>query len=137
VVESYIGWIGPARSHNQLVGELVRCGGNHPHSIFDRFYTSMTVRQFGRLAKFDFLALVGRLYLAPISPGSAYLNGATGPLKGARLLFGGNRNAQLGEGTLEDWLRALDAELNVGMQVMEDSLCNWQKSPTHFVHFRG
>jgi len=27
--------------------------------------------------------------------------------------------------------------LNVGMQVLEDSLCNWQKSPRQFVHFRG
>jgi hypothetical protein len=137
VVQSYIDWVGLTRSHVELVGELVRTGGNHPHSIFDHFYRSMNVTQFGRLGKFDFLALVGRLDLAPINPGYAYLKGATGPLQGARLLFGGDRNARLGESTLEDWLGALDTKLNVGMQVMEDALCNWQKSPTHFVHFRG
>jgi len=137
VVKSYIDWVGPARSHAIRVGELVRAGGNHPHSIFDHFYKSMNVKQFGRLGKFDFLALIGRIGLAPIRPGSAYLKGATGPLKGARLLFGGDRNAHLDESALENLLQDLDAKLNVGMQVLEDALCNWQKSPTHFVHFRG
>lgn len=137
VVESYIDWVGPKRSHAAVVGELVRAGGNHPHAIFDRFYNSMKVKQFGRLGKFDFLALIGRLELAPISPGSAYLKGATGPLNGARLLFGGKPDAALGVGTLQGWLQDLDAKLDVGMQVMEDSLCNWQKSPRRFVHFRG
>ena len=61
----------------------------------------------------------------------------TGPLSGARLLYGGAVNAHIGWATLEDWLLDLDAVLGVGMQVMEDSLCNWQKSPTRFVHFRG
>ena len=31
----------------------------------------------------------------------------------------------------------LDLRLQVGMQVFEDALCNWQKSPVHFEHFRG
>jgi hypothetical protein len=105
--------------------------------IFDEFYNSMNVLRFGRLGKFDFLALVGRLDLAPIAPGSTYLKGATGPLKGARLLFCGDRYAQAQENTLEEWVSDLGLGLNVGMQVMEDSLCNWQKSPTSFVHFRG
>jgi hypothetical protein len=43
----------------------------------------------------------------------------------------------LGWALLEDWLLELDATLGVGMQVMEDSLCNWQKSPIRFKHFRG
>lgn len=136
-VESYVDWTGPERSHAKRFAELVRAGGNDPHSIFACFYNEMRVKRFGRLGKFDFLALLGRLDLAPISPGSAYLAGATGPLRGARLLFGGNSSAALDEETLEDMLRELDAVLNVGMQVMEDSLCNWQKSPTKFVHFRG
>lgn len=137
VVQSYIDWIGPKRSHNQLVQDLVRDGGNHPHDIFDHFYNCMNVMRFGRLGKFDYLTLVGRLKLAPIAPGSAYLNGATGPLKGARLLFGDNQTSQYNKEQLEDWLRQLDCILNVGMQVLEDSLCNWQKSPRKFVHFRG
>lgn len=137
VIEGYIEWVGPARSHAKFVGDLVRTGGNHPHTIFDHFYRSMSVTRFGRLGKFDFLALIGRLDLAPISPGSAYLKGATGPLRGARLLFGGKPTACLSEQDLESWLQELDAKLDVGMQVLEDSLCNWQKSPERFVHFRG
>jgi Alpha-glutamyl/putrescinyl thymine pyrophosphorylase clade 3 len=137
VVASYVDWIGPQRSHAKRFGELVRAGGNDPHSIFGHFYNSMRVARFGRLGKFEFLALLGRLDLAPISPGSAYLVGATGPLRGARLLFSGSPTAGPSEAILEDWLRELDAELNVGMQAMEDSLCNWQKSPTRFVHFRA
>jgi len=137
VVESYIDWVGPERSHAVLCQRLIREGGNDPHSIFDKFYTSMNVARFGRLAKFDFLALIGRLDLAPIGPGAAYLKEATGPLRGARLLFGGSSLAAISADNLEQELTALDAELQVGMQVLEDSLCNWQKSPTRFVHFRG
>lgn len=46
-------------------------------------------------------------------------------------------NAAIGWAALEDWILDLDGVLGVGMQVMEDSLCNWQKSPTRFIHFRG
>ncbi len=137
VVQSYVDWIGPTRSHDTRFAELVRAGGNDPHTIFDQFYRSMKVARFGRLGKFDFLALLGRLDIAPITPGSAYLSGATGPLGGARLLFGGDASAALSSETLDAWLLELDEDLQVGMQVMEDSICNWQKSPTKFVHFRG
>ena len=34
------------------------------------------------------LTMVGKLQLANIEPGSTYMNGATGPLDGGRLLFG-------------------------------------------------
>lgn len=136
-VESYVNWIGPEKSHPMRVRDIVKVGGNDPHKIFDAFYQSMKVFRFGRLGKFDFLALVGRLDLAPIAPGSAYLKGATGPLSGARLLFGGHSKAAIGATTLEEYLKQLDATLDVGMQVLEDSLCNWQKSPNKFIHFRG
>jgi hypothetical protein len=137
VIESYVEWVGPAHSHADLMRDLIHAGGNNPHSIFEHCYNSMSVARFGRLGKFDFLALLGRLGFAPITPGSAYLTGATGPLRGARLLFGGDVHAHMAATTLENWIRGLDAKLGVGMQVMEDSLCNWQKSPAQFVHFRG
>jgi hypothetical protein len=137
VVESYVAWVGPPHSHAALMAGLTQAGGNSPTSIFDHCYHTMTVTRFGRLGKFDYLCLLGRLGFANLVPGSAYLVGATGPLAGARLLFGGRTDARLSPTTLEDRLCDLDAVLQVGMQVMEDSLCNWQKSPTHFVHFRG
>lgn len=137
VVAGYVNWIGPNRSHAEKFAGLIQAGGNDPYNIFDRFYVDMRVARFGRLGKFDFLALLGRLDLAPIKPGSAYLKGATGPLRGARLLFGGSPTEDLSPRNLEEWLRQLDGTLNIGMQAMEDSLCNWQKSPDCFVHFRG
>lgn len=136
VVESYIDWVGETRSHQQLITR-VTSGANDPHANFYRFYQDMQVKSFGRLGKFDFLALVGRLDLAPISPASAFLVGATGPLRGARLLFGGSEDAAISADELQHWLTELDALLNIGMQPIEDSLCNWQKSPQRFVHFKG
>jgi hypothetical protein len=38
---------------------------------------------------------------------------------------------------LQARLDVLDRDLGVGMAVMEDALCNWQKSPDRFVHFKG
>ncbi|WP_241150495.1 hypothetical protein, partial [Pseudomonas viridiflava] len=62
---------------------------------------------------------------------------ATGPVKGARLLFGGKTSAGISARELETKIQQLDSELGVGMQVIEDALCNWQKSPGRFVRFRG
>jgi hypothetical protein len=137
VVESYVAWVGPTRSHRQRFADLIRESGNDPNAIFEHFYRAMVVARFGRLGKFDFLCMLGRIGLAPILPGRAYLKGATGPLRGARLLFGGDPEAQLQEPFLEALLIDLDGDLQVGMQVIEDSLCNWQKSPTSFIHFKG
>lgn len=137
VIRSYIDWVGPTHSHQQRFAELVREGGNNPHAIFDAFYRSFNVARFGRLGRFDFLALIGRLGFAPIAPGSAYLANATGPLRGVRLLFGGKIDAGLRAEDLQIYLDELDQHLQVGMQVLEDALCNWQKSPTVFKHFIG
>ena len=82
--------------------------------------------------------MIGKLGLAPIEPGSTYMIGATGPLSGVRRLFLGSPTA--GGATprqLDAWLVQLEAQLGVGMQVLEDSLCNWQKSPAEFRRFRG
>jgi hypothetical protein len=82
--------------------------------------------------------MIGKLGLAPIEPDSTYMSGATGPLNGARLLFLGSPTANgATPRQLDRWLVELEAQLGVGMQVLEDSLCNWQKSPDDFRRFRG
>jgi hypothetical protein len=137
-VESYVKWVAPPRTHQQLVQGAHKEVGQNPKEVFDYLYRSMNaVNRFGRLAKFDYLTMLGKLGIAPIEPGSAYLSGATGPLRGARLLFGGSEIAKLKSKELETRLIELDLGLGVGMQVLEDSLCNWQKSPTKFISFRG
>lgn len=136
VVQSYVQWVGGADQQEKFA-TIVRDAGNNPHAIFDEFYRQFNVVSFGRLAKFDFLSLLGRYGIVPMDAGSAYLSGATGPLKGARLLFDTPTGSQSSPDSLQLKLSQLDAELNVTMKVMEDALCNWQKSPTRFVHFRG
>ena len=83
------------------------------------------------------LTMIGKLDLAPIEPGSTYMEGATGPLKGARLLFFGTKDADIGRATLDQLAIQLESKIGVGMQVIEDALCNWQKSPSKFKRFRG
>lgn len=137
VIGSYLDWVWPAGGHGQLFASIVRRAGNDPHSIFDAVYQEMRVSRFGRLGKFDYLSLIGQLEILPIEPGKAYLHGATGPYRGAELLYIGHTASGTSRDDLETWLNELDSDLDVGMKVMEDSLCNWQKSPAVFRHFRG
>lgn len=135
-VNDYLAWIGPG-GHAAFFANAIRLSGNNPHTIFDHLYNDMQVLTFARLGKFDYLSLVGRYGLAPISAGSAYLKGATGPQSGARLLVDGARQSATTLAVIQGKLDALDAQLKVGMAVMEDALCNWQKSPAKFVHYLG
>ncbi len=138
VVDSYVKWVCPPRNHEMLIQEAQVQVGSDPRKMFDYLYRSMdAVARFGRTGKFDYLTMVGKLGLAAIQPGSTYMQGATGPLKGARLLFGGSLAAQLSRSDLDGRLVELGVDINVGMQVLEDALCNWQKSPTSFRRFRG
>jgi len=138
VVESYVNWVGPSASHQTLVTEAEAAVGHNSKALFDYLYGTMSdVLSFGRTARFDYLTMLGKLGLAPIEPGSAYMEGATGPLKGAKLLFGGTALADLRQHDLDNWLVHLDTDLGVGMQVLEDALCNWQKSPGQFRPYRG
>ncbi|SRR6266496_377360 len=137
-IESYVKWIGPPRTHEMFIGECQKEIGTNPRELFDYLYRSMRqVVSFGRMAKFDYLTMIGKLELAHIEPGSTYLEGATGPLAGARLLFGGSTTARLSREDLDSRSVELGDALGVGMQVVEDALCNWQKSPRKFVPFRG
>lgn len=136
VLTSYLAWIG-AHGHARFFADTVRIAGNEPGAIFDALYRDMVVLSFGRLAKFDYLALIGRYGIAPIYAGKAYFKGATGPARGARLLFDGIAESATGAEDLQVLVDELDQKLGVGMQVMEDALCNWQKSPSAFVHFTG
>lgn len=114
--------------------------GQEPQACFDALYKSMIgISRFGggRLGRFDFLTMLGKLQLAPIVPGSVYLDKASGPLDGARLLFFGDRNHGVTGKALEPRVDALDEVLDVGKQVIEDSLCNWQKKPDVYEYFRG
>ncbi|MCH8829992.1 MAG: hypothetical protein IID45_10495 [Planctomycetes bacterium] len=44
-------------------------------------------------------------------------------------------NASFSTSDLDAWIVELDDDIEVGMQVLEDALCNWQKSPGEFKPF--
>ena len=133
VFRTYIEWTMRQGGQMATISHAVRENANGPpREVFDYLYNAMdAVFQFGRLGKFDFLCMVGKLGLAPIEPGSTYLTGATGPYLGAKLLFGVRSRKEC-----DDMLIELDRHLHVGMQAIEDALCNWQKSPDRFMPFR-
>lgn len=138
VIQSYVAWVGAGLSHEAKIDSLAANLNGDRKQLFRRLYDSMrTVLSFGRTGKFDYLTTLSNLGIAEIVADSAYMDGATGPLRGAKLLFFGNRNNLTAANTLENKLTELDGYLGVGMQVLEDSLCNWQKSPSHHVRFIG
>ncbi len=60
-----------------------------PENNFNTLHEAMQyIYQFGRTGSFDTLCLMGEMGLISIRPGSCYLKGATGPLKGAKKLWG-------------------------------------------------
>lgn len=128
-IASYIDWIGG--SHVQHFHSIQLQVGANPHILFDALYKSMNrVWRFGRTARFDYLCLLGKLGIADIEPGHPYLHDATGPLEGAKLLFGGKNTY-----TLNNQMRKLGEclDLRFTQQVIEDAVCNWQKSPDNFI----
>ncbi|SHH48958.1 hypothetical protein SAMN04488109_4018 [Chryseolinea serpens] len=137
---SYIEWVGPDLNHNAKFEKFYLVAPNDPRGVFDQLFNSLSqVITFGRTAKFDYLTMLGKLGFIKCVPGRAYLQDATGPLRGARLLFGGSTDAPIGADELEMLISDLEKDLDLfyGMQVIEDSLCNWQKKPDLFEHFSG
>jgi hypothetical protein len=139
VVVSFVDWIKTAGTFAELVRQIHKQVGQEPTKVFDALYVSMrSVRRFGRLAKFDFLTLLGKLGIAPILPGSAYIgDNATGPFAGMRLLVTGNNKGKLSRSEADAIAAKLAGFLGIGLQEMEDSVCNWQKSPGGYKYFRG
>ncbi|HFT7944082.1 TPA: hypothetical protein ACGR77_001498 [Pseudomonas aeruginosa] len=138
VIESYVNWVMQHGSHMNLFTNALAQSGGDPRAAFGILYKTMgAVKRFGRTGKFDYLTMIAKVGISTIVADSTYMAEATGPLRGARLLFGGATSANISAAELEKKIQQLDAVLGVGMQVLEDALCNWQKSPGHFVKFRG
>ena len=138
----------PGRGTPDVVGTYVKLVGRSQVDFlrrqaagddpFDGLYIALKpVSRFGRLARYDFVRLLANLGilesigLRGAQPRRCYLDGATGPLKGARRMFGagdppqGGRRAWLNH--LEQRCIKLAGLLGCDLQVIEDALCNWQK----------
>jgi hypothetical protein len=138
VIESYAKWIEAAGGHEALFDAVVAESGGNRGEAFDLLYQKAdAILGFGRMGRFDFLTMLGKLELADIEPAIPYMTGATGPQAGARLLFYGNARATAKVRDLDKIVAEFGQHIGLGMQVMEDSICNWQKSPGKFRAFRG
>lgn len=138
IIESYLNWVQGYGSHTNLFNEALHEANNDPRRSFNILFRSMKpVHRFGRTAKFDYLTMISKTGISDIIADKAYLSGSTGPIQGARLLFGGSTSARLTHRNLEEKIFEINGVLQVGMQVLEDSLCNWQKNPGRYVKFRG
>lgn len=131
---SYVEWVRPFGSHAALMAATSAISATRRMPHFQILYNALnSVHRFGRTAKFDYLAMLGKTRLVDISPNSLYLSGSTGPIRGARMMFGVQASARV----IDVWLMELAGALGVGAQEMEDSICNWQKSPLRYIRFRG
>ncbi|MBC3211965.1 alpha-glutamyl/putrescinyl thymine pyrophosphorylase clade 3 protein [Serratia fonticola] len=140
VIGSYVAWVGNAGSHEARFAEAEATASSQ-EGYFDILYRSMkTVVSFGRAGRFDFLTMLIKFGIIDGKPGTLYLNGATGPLDGANLLFYGDTRNAPDYKILDELLAQLSTYMNMGlleMQILEDALCNWQKSPSRYIYFGG
>lgn len=138
IVQSYVAWIAGFGSHAAMIAQAQAQANGNARRTFGLLYQQMNaVRRFGRTGRFDYLTMLSKVGLANIEADSTYMNAATGPKRGARLLFDGQIDSKTGARVLEARVAALEQSLGVGMQVMEDAMCNWQKSPNLYLPFRG
>lgn len=138
VVRSYVDWITGFGSHAAMIAQAKAQANGNARRAFNVLYEQMrAVMRFGRTGRFDYLTMLSKVGLADIEADSTYMNEATGPKRGARLLFDGQIDSNTGARVLEARVAALEQRLGVGMQVMEDAMCNWQKSPNLYQAFRG
>lgn len=133
-VATYIEWVREHGSHQALMRDVQKRVGQNPKDVFACLYKDLDkVAKLGRLGKFDLLCNLSNLLIAPILADRPYITGSTGPADGAKLLFGNG----LSIGALDGACAQLAEHLDVSPQVIEDALCNWQKSPEKYIYFRG
>lgn len=137
VVESYVAWVAQYGSHQAMFDAAYRAAGGEKRSAFQWLYNDMSVLRFGRMAKFDYLTMLAKLGITPIEADSPYIVDSTGPLKGAKLLFSGRANSDMMPHEVDAKVVKLADSLGVGMQEIEDAICNWQKNPSQYKYFRG
>lgn len=133
-LKSYVDWIMEYGSHSGMIKSAQNQAGQNPSDVFAFIYKDLDkVKRLGRLGKFDLLCNLSNLRIAPIFPDRPYIDDASGPHDGAELLFG----SQFAKKQIETKCVQLAQHLDVSPQVIEDSLCNWQKNPQKYKFFRG
>ena len=97
---------------------------------------------FGRLAGFDFTSTLVKCGLNVSEPNSMYANHSTGPLDGLKLLLKLTNNSTSSSSQIKlsadlmDWFLK-NTKIFMTGQVLEDAICNWQKSTTNYKRYTG
>ena len=123
VVFSYQTWVKKMGGHEALFNQSF----DTTEQRYAWLYQQMKIFRFGRLAKYDYLGLCALTGIAALKADRCYLQGSSGPLKGAKRLFGAYDEDMLNQMTMY-----LAENLEIGYQEIEDALCNWQKSPQRY-----
>ena len=125
---SYIDFINEQGGHQALFRPKV--SALDKTAYFQTLYALVrkNIYRFGRLSTFEYLCLLGKIDLAEVEPDSCYIAEASGPKRGAKLLFG-----MLDDAKLDDHAIGLADYLNVGYQELEAAICHWQKSPDRYI----
>ncbi|MCF9045736.1 hypothetical protein [Acinetobacter nectaris] len=126
--QTYMDWVNANGGHSNLF----RSDSLSAEDLFSKLYKAIPIFSFGRLAKFDYLSMLYKTGLADIKANNCYIAGSTGPIKGARLLFGTKSAKELDNIAIN-----LADFLDIGYQEMEDALCNWQKRPDKYEYYTG
>lgn len=136
VLSSYVDWVGTG-THMERFADVTKSAVSAQERFAATCRSVAAVTGFGRVAQFDYVAMLGKMGLADVEADCAHLAGATGPLAGARLLLDGTESSTSRPADLEVRLSPVQQALKISFDVLEDAICNWQKSPRAFVPFRG
>ncbi|VXD18947.1 hypothetical protein [Marinoscillum sp. 108] len=140
VFSNYFKWVGNNGSHIAKFDSLETLSKEADNPLFKVFYDSIpSGLSMNRLGKFDFLTMISKLGIVNMIADSTYMKGATGPLPGAKLLFWGSGKIDVNIKEIQMRMDTLASYLGYqhAMQILEDSVCNWQKDPSNYKWFTG
>lgn len=134
-IQSYLDIIG--ENHETFLNKINEDVYQDKYKLFDFLYIEFKkINSFSRLSSFDFVTMLGKVGLVPAEPGSAYLKDATGPNSGLKELLD---LPNLPNNELDEVLNEIGKSFDIPfkMQILEDAICNWQKSKNLYKKFKG
>ncbi len=111
-------------------------------SFHEMYLLADKIPGFGRLANFDFTSTLVKCGLNVEQPKSMYADHSTGPLDGLKLLLRLTKSNTSKESQkrlsreLMEWFLKHSDIFMLG-QVLEDSICNWQKDTRKYIRYTG
>jgi len=140
--KALLGRKGLFRSMTYFFDNIREYCNNEEIEFHDMYKRAAKIPNFGRLASFDFTSSLVKCGLKIAEPKSMYAGNSTGPLQALALLLrltGSEVTLQAKKElsyNLVEWFNEHSDIFMVG-QVLEDSICNWQKNPERYIRYTG